>query len=84
MLLLQQSLLAAVDEKKRRNMVISLFSDHFKEVQYDCEKSSEKEKRNKKGIRASEGYAVLYTSAMLAALDEWTPLKEQCLLAGNA
>lgn len=65
-------------------MVISLCRDHFKEVKYDCEKILKEEKTNNKGNGGSEGYAVLCTLGMLAALDEWMSLKEQCLLTGNA
>lgn len=85
MLLCQQSLLAI--QKKKRNIVVSLCCDHFKEVKYDSEWSLKEEKRKerqtKKGNGASKGYAVLCTFGVLAALDEWMSLKEPRLFTEN-
>lgn len=41
-------------------------------------------KTNKKGNGVSKRYALLCTSGTVAALDEWTSLKEPRLFAGNA
>ncbi len=71
-------------------MVVSLCCDNFKEVKYDCEKSLKEEKRQKRRTKREMESAkdmlsfVLCTFGMLAALDEWTSLKEPRLLTGNA
>lgn len=55
----------------------------LREVEYDCEKSLKGEDEQK-GSKGREGCGVFYTLDILTALDEWTSLKEQRLLTGNA